>query len=610
MKRNNRKLAACLTAALLTAGAAGVMPAVPVSAEIKTALYEGEAESCTVTAGGAVATKVYNDEYPGYSGEGFVWAGNSGGVSFEVELSEEGMCELRSRCRMYLGSTGDTRTQTVFADGEQVLSADVPNMGDWYDFCFGSFYLPAGKHTIEIGGAGSYYFVLYDTVAFGYKKMPEHKIAAAPCDKKATPETKALMQYLTSVYGRQILSGQQEIYGSGHDGNYEYEFDYIKDATGKLPAIRGFDLMNYNPLYGWDDNTTERVIDWVTEKNGIATASCHWNIPKDFENYTLGDTVDWQQCSYKDCATSGSTFNTANVLKKDTKERALFDEMVRMAAEQIQRMQDAGAPLIFRPLHEAQGNYGRYDGGGSAWFWWGDRGPEVYKELWKLLYTELTETYGLHNLLWEINIYELENSMEWYPGDEYVDIIAYDKYEGSPTHWGKSSAASVYFKLVGDTDDTKMVSIAECDSIPAIGNMKNDGAWWLYVCPWFDTYLTDAQYNPKDSLREFYTSDYVVTLDELPADLYQNGQIIPADTTVSAGGSTAQSSDAPALLPGDVDTNGAVQIADAVLLARYLAEDKGLNVTAEGKLNAELDGTEGLNADDLSCLLRMLAGTL
>ena len=606
MQKHRKKLAALLTAAALTAGAAGMIPAAPVSAEIKTALFEGEAESCTVTAGGTVTTKVYQDEYPGYSGEGFVWAGNSGGVSFTVEAAEGGMCELRSRCRMYLGSTGDTRTQTVFADGVQVLSAEVPNMGDWYDFSFGSFYLDAGSHTIEIGGQGSYYFVLYDTVSFGYAKMPEHKIAPVLADKKATKETKALMQYLTSVYGRQVLSGQQEIYGSGHDGNYEYEFDYIRDVTGKLPAIRGFDLMNYNPLYGWDDNSTERIIEWVRERNGIATASCHWNVPIDFESYTLGDTLDWQKCSYKNYQASNSTFNTANILKEGTKERALFDEMVKMTAEQLGRMQDAGVPLIFRPLHEAQGNYGRY-GDGTAWFWWGDRGPEVYKELWKLLYNQLTETYGIHNLIWEINLYELDNSMEWYPGDEYVDIVAYDKYEGSPTRWGKDPATSVFLTLVGDTADTKMVAIAECDSIPAISRMKNEGAWWLYVCPWYDTYLTDAQYNPKDSLKEFYTSDFVTTLDELPADLYGGGQSVQTDVTTETT-TTPPTASPERLLPGDVDINGQVQIADAVLLARYLAEDK-VNVTAEGKRMAELDGEDGLTSGDLVRLLMMLAGS-
>ena len=367
--------------------------------------------------------------------------------------------------------------------------------------------------------------------------------------------------------------------------------------------------MNYNPLYGWDDNSTERIIEWVNERGGIATVCCHWNVPKDFDGYTLGEPVDWQACSYKNYQDSGSTFNTANVIKEGTKERALFDEMVRMIAEQFSRMQEAGVPVIFRPLHEAQGNYHRFGDSGTAWFWWGDRGPEVFKELWKLLYTELTETYGIHNLIWELNLYELENSMEWYPGAEYVDIIAYDKYEGSLTRWGKDPATSVFLTLVGYSDDTKMVSIAECDSIPDAVRMKNEGAWWLYVCPWYDTYLTDAQYNAKDFLKEFYTSDLVTTLDELPADLYGSGETPPDSQTKGSETTTEPTQSTERLVRGDVDVNGTVQIADAVMLARYLAEDSKVVVSAEGRFNAELDGQEGLTSNDLVELLIMLAGS-
>ena len=60
---------------------------------------------------------------------------------------------------------------------------------------------------------------------------------------------------------------------------------------------------------------------------------------------------------------------------------------------------------------------------------------------------------------------------------------------------------------------------------------------------------------------------------------------------------------------GDIDCSGAVQIADAVLLARYLAED-AVTVTAQGLVNAELDGDTGLTAGDLSVLLQYLAGTV
>ncbi len=514
-KQRGQSLAAAL--AVLLSSAAMLPLSVPAAAADP--LFYSEAEDCTIGTGGSVATNVYGTEYPGYSGEGFVWATNSGGMIFEVDLAEGAMYEISTRCWMYLGEQGETRLQTVAIDGEVVTSNYIPNNGEWIDYSFGYFYIPAGKHTIEIGASSSWGYILYDTVTFDYADMPELNVPATLSDPNATAETKALMQYLTEQYGTNIISGQQEIYGGGNDGDAELEFEYIYDNTGKYPAIRGFDLMNYNPLYGWEDGSTGRIIQWVTQRGGIATVCWHLNVPIDFENYELGDAVDWKECTYKNYQSSNSTFNTENILTEGTKERAYFDAAVKMLADQLLILQEEGIPIIFRPLHEAQGNYGRY-GDGTAWFWWGDRGPEVFKELWKLLYTELTETYGVHNCIWELNLYELENSIEWYPGAEYVDMIAYDKYEGSPYTWNYDAATSVFLKLVGYSDDTKMVALAETDKIPTIENMLNEGAMWSYFCPWYGSFLTDGSTNPVDHLNEIYNSDRVITLDELPNDLY------------------------------------------------------------------------------------------
>lgn len=521
MRMLTKKLGCTATALAFLLSIGSVMPTSTLRTEAasETPLFHAEAENCTITEGATVETTVYGTEYPGYSGDGFVWAGNAGGVSFDITLEESAMYEFSTSCWMYLGDPGSTRLQTLAIDGEVISSQYIPNNESWSDFSFGYFYLEAGTHTIELGASGSWGFILYDTVTFDYADMPELNIAPNLIDPDATPETKALMQYLTENYGNHIISGQQEIYGGGNDGNTELEFEYIYDNTGKYPVIRGFDLMNYNPLYGWEDGSTGRMIQWVTQRGGIATASWHINVPIDFENYEVGDFVDWKECTYKNYQASNSTFNTANILVEDSKERAYFNEAVRMLAEQLLILQDANVPVIFRPLHEAQGNYGRY-GDGTAWFWWGDRGPEVYKELWKLLYTMLTEEYGVHNCIWELNLYELDNSIEWYPGDEYVDMVAYDKYEGSPYKWGFDPATSVFLSLVNATNDTKMVALAENDVIPAVDGMVNEGAWWSYFCPWYGSFLTDGSTNPVEHLNEIYNSEYVITLDEVPNDLY------------------------------------------------------------------------------------------
>ena len=89
--------------------------------------------------------------------------------------------------------------------------------------------------------------------------------------------------------------------------------------------------------------------------------------------------------------------------------------------------------------------------------------------------------------------------------------------------------------------------------------------------------------------------------DTAPADYLIYDGSAPPGTAVS-GGET--------LLRGDVDENGTVNIADAVLLTRFLAEDREITVGAAGKRSAELDGKDGLTADDGAVLLQMLANLL
>ena len=83
---------------------------------------------------------------------------------------------------------------------------------------------------------------------------------------------------------------------------------------------------------------------------------------------------------------------------------------------------------------------------------------------------------------------------------------------------------------------------------------------------------------------------------------------VPPETTETT---TTTSSDGPqpTTLMGDVDCSGDVKIADAILLARYVAEDK-VEITKQGKVNANCydDGTDKLTAEDTAALLKYLAG--
>jgi mannan endo-1,4-beta-mannosidase len=61
-------------------------------------------------------------------------------------------------------------------------------------------------------------------------------------------------------------------------------------------------------------------------------------------------------------------------------------------AVQLKKLQSKGIPVLFRPLHEAEG----------GWFWWGAQGPEPCKKLWRILYQRLTHHHRINNLIWMV----------------------------------------------------------------------------------------------------------------------------------------------------------------------------------------------------------------
>ncbi|WP_145407498.1 X2-like carbohydrate binding domain-containing protein [Paenibacillus xylanexedens] len=478
------------------------------------ALFTIEAEDAQLTSDLQVVTEIYGQPKPGYSGSGFVWMQNSGTLTFTVNAPETGMYAISTRYMQELSADG--RVQYLTVNGVTKGSYMLPYTTTWSDFDFGFHKLNKGSNTIQIKAGWG--FAYFDSFTVDHADLDPLNVQPILTDPEATPETQILMNYLTEVYGNKIISGQQEIYGGGNDGDTELEFEWIYDLTGKYPAIRGFDLMNYNPLYGWEDGTTDRMIDWVNNRGGIATASWHINVPRNFNTYQLGDFVDWKEATYKPTETN---FNTANAVIPGTKEYQYVMMTIEDLAEQLLILQDNNVPVIFRPYHEAEGNGGL--NGEGAWFWWASAGAEVYKDLWDLIYTELTETYDLHNLIWTYNSYVYSTSPAWYPGDHQVDLVGYDKYntiynryDGLSGVPNEDAITSIFYQLVDLTNGTKMVAMTENDTIPSVQNLKEERAGWLYFCPWYGEHLMSTAFNYPATLTTLYQSDYVITLDELP----------------------------------------------------------------------------------------------
>ena len=86
----------------------------------------------------------------------------------------------------------------------------------------------------------------------------------------------------------------------------------------------------------------------------------------------------------------------------------------------------------------------------------------------------------------------------------------------------------------------------------------------------------------------------------------QTQPIEEADTTTASEPDTTTVPNDNTLF-GDVDCNGEISVSDAVLLARFLAEDNEITVSAQGKRNADCAYNDIVDNDDLTMILQYLA---
>lgn len=617
----NKASAAIMSAAMLINGMAVMNTGNAFAAETK---YEFEDAK--------ISGEVSVEENADASGGKILKMGNTGSIEMKIDVEKDGIYNIM----IYCGGIGGAKQQNLKINGVSQGVLAIPESDGLEAVKITSVKLNAGENTILIEKSWGWSNFDYMTVEEAVL-APITASQTTPCDPDATAETKNLMSYLASVYGNNIISGQQEIYMYGpHD--FEYEFEYLKEKTGHYPAIRGFDFLNSaNILYGSEDGTTDRMIDWVKNKNGIVTASWHITVPKKMEGYKVGDTnITWGDATYDPKETD---FVTSNVLKEGTVEREYYLKALEALAGQIQKLQDANVPLIFRPLHEAEG------GGGEtgSWFWWGKEGSKVYKELWKLTYDTLVNEYGLHNIIWEWNSYNFDTSENWYPGDEYVDIIGYDKYNCTvyleENNWqpslvhNDSAISSTFYGIMEKYSSKKMVAMAENDSFSTVDNLTNEKAGWLYFCTWYDggsdniNFLSSPTFNTLEDTIEMYQSDYCITLDELPEDLYSS-QSKPTETTTTSGSSTTTSTTTTTATTdststttttattsgeddkvlGDANIDGEVTIADAVLIMQAISNADEYQISEKGQDLADIyNRGDGITNNDALVIQMVVA---
>lgn len=315
-----------------------------------------------------------------------------------------------------------------------------------------------------------------------------------PCDKKAIPQVHRVLEYLNSIEGKNILTGQHT-QSMGME-----EVECIFRETGKYPALCGFELLAYSPNINWKDadeaclteireasGTLQRAYEWA-QKKGLITLTWHWFSPMGGHD--------------KAFYSEKTDFDADKALCEGTMENLAMCHDLDIMAELLRGFQEKGIPILWRPFHEAEGN----------WFWWGVKGPETAKKLYQFMFRYFTQKHEIHNLIWVWN----SPLIEGYVGDEYCDIISRDMYPPAHAH---SDFAKRWEELCKITKEKKGAAIAEIGVIPD-GDMLNETHIpWLWYMTWSHDFCLTEKFNTWDALRKLYHHSVAVTLDKLP-ELY------------------------------------------------------------------------------------------
>ncbi len=309
-----------------------------------------------------------------------------------------------------------------------------------------------------------------------------------PVNENATKEACELLRYLEENAGKGIITGQHT------QTKPMEEVEYIRKHTGRIPKLCGFELLGYSPNINYGDASPECLTE-IEENKGTLDTALEWG--KDPENI-ITFTFHWYSPvggRDKSFYTEHTDFDAREVLKEGTVERTAFFHDMDVIAGELKRFQEATIPILWRPFHEAEG----------TWFWWGAKGPEVAKELYKLMFCYYVEEKHLDNLLWVWNC----PLKEGYPGDEYVDVISMDVYL---SEYKKTDYGEEYALLRKNTTENKVAALAEVGYLPDIAMLEESHVPWAYFMTWSKEFIIGEEYNHVEDLKKMYNSSYALSI--------------------------------------------------------------------------------------------------
>ncbi len=232
-------------------------------------------------------------------------------------------------------------------------------------------------------------------------------------DKKATKETQKLYANLWKLLAKGIMFGHQDDLAYGVNWRMQEGRSDVKETAGDFPAVFGWDVMHMESdgagsidIFSFVE--MKKMMEDVYDKGGINTIS--WHAPNPMTGKDAWD----------------NTKESMKVILPGAEKHDMYKMWLDKIADYLVNLRGKDGqqvPILFRPYHELTG----------GWFWWGkgNATPEDFKTVWQFTIDYLRNEKQVHNLIIVYNTSDFQTKdefMEFYPGDEYVDMISFDMY--------------------------------------------------------------------------------------------------------------------------------------------------------------------------------------
>jgi len=451
---------------------------------------------------------------------------NDGNILFSVQVQETGVYNMKI---VFSQTYDNQKTQNLVVNNIAVGSASFPRTGTGPNPVFTDMStmvsLTAGTNTIAI--THSWGWVDIDYIELTKHQAIPFTINPDPVTPEPTESAVKLYSFLRNNFQQKTISGVMT--GAVLTGNSplplfsQEEIAYIYGASGKRPALVGFDFMHStgkNSEGIWFKAYSQATLSMAAElwkEGGIPIFCWHWKDPLQNEEafYTELTTFDlttaFTNSSYTEWDMNSSSY------------KAIIED-IDFVSGLLKQLQDGGIAVLWRPLHEASG----------TWFWWGAKGPEPCKALYKLMFDRMVNHHGLRNLIWVWTADGVD--ADWYPGDDYVDIIGRDFYY-YPREKNHSSLIGEFETLKNVFGTNKMIALAENGSIPYPVEMQADNAHWSFFMPWYGDFarpIGGSNDNTADDWNLIMNDDYVITLEDMPGWQNYGTEVKNNKTTIQA----------------------------------------------------------------------------